>query len=54
MTSIVSALKDLVVYIDNLKDEIEKLEILKLTIQNVTYEFYNANVIKKLLNFNNY
>lgn len=49
-----SSLKDLVEYIDNLRDEIEKLDIIKLTIQNVNYEFYNANTIKKLLNFNNY
>ena len=50
----ISSLKDLVEYIDNLRDEIEKLDIVKMTIQNVTYEFYNANTIKKLLNFNNY
>jgi hypothetical protein len=49
-----SSLKDLVEYIDNLRDEIEKLDIIKLTIQNVNYEFYNANAVKKLLNFNNY
>ena len=48
------ALKDLVEYIDNLRDEIEQLDIIKSTIQNVTYEFYNANAVKKLLNFNNY
>jgi len=49
-----NSLKDLVDYIDNLKDEIEKLEITKMTIQNVSYDFYNSNTIKKLLNFNNY
>jgi len=49
-----SSLKDLVEYIDNLKDEIEKLDIIKMTVQNINYEFYNANAIKKLLNFNNY
>jgi hypothetical protein len=48
------ALKDLVEYIDNLRDEIEQLDIIKSTIQNVTYDFYNANAVKKLLNFNNY
>jgi hypothetical protein len=47
-------LKDLVEYIDNLRDGIEKLDIIKLTIQNINYEFYSANAIKKLLNFNNY
>jgi hypothetical protein len=49
-----TALKDLVEYIDNLRDKVEQLEIIKSTIQNVTYEFYNANTVKKLLNFNNY
>jgi hypothetical protein len=49
-----TALKDLVEYIDNLRDKIEQLEIIKSTIQNVTYDFYNANTVKKLLNFNNY
>lgn len=53
-TNYSNALKDLVVYIDDLRDKIEKLEILKMTIQNISYEFYNANNIKKLLNFNNY
>jgi len=47
-------LKDLVEYIDNLKDGIEQLDIIKMTIQNINYEFYNANAVKKLLNFNNY
>jgi hypothetical protein len=47
-------LKDLVEYIDNLRDGIEKLDIIKLTIQNINYEFYSSNAIKKLLNFNNY
>ena len=50
----ISGLKDLVIYINKLKGEIEKLEIIKSTIQNVTYDFYNANNVKKLLNFNNY
>ena len=49
-----ASLKDLVGYIDNIRDEIEKLDIIKLTIQNVSYDFYNANTVKKLLNFNNY
>ena len=49
-----TALKDLVEYIDNLRDKVEQLEIIKSTIQNVTYEFYKANTVKKLLNFNNY
>lgn len=49
-----SALKDLVVYIDDLRDKIEKLETIKMTIQNISYDFFNTNSIKKLLNFNNY
>jgi hypothetical protein len=48
------SLKDLVEYIDNIKDELEQLDIIKMTIQNINYEFYNANAVKKLLNFNNY
>ena len=49
-----NSLKDLVIYIDELRNKINELEILKVTIQNVTYDFYNANAVKKLLNFNNY
>ncbi len=47
-----NALKDLVDYIDELKEKIEKLEILRVTVQNVSYEFYNTNAVKKLLRFN--
>jgi len=49
-----NALKDLISYIDALKEKIEKLEILTLTIQNITQEFYYSNSAKKLLNFNVY
>jgi hypothetical protein len=49
-----NALKDLVIYVDDLKEKIEKLDILKVSVQNVSYEFYNTNNVKKLLNFNNY
>jgi hypothetical protein len=49
-----NALKDLVVYIDELMKNLENLDIIKLTVQNVSYEFYNTNNVKKLLNFNNY
>ena len=49
-----NALKDLVIYVDELKEKIEKLDILKVSVQNVSYEFYNTNNVKKLLNFNNY
>lgn len=47
-----SALKDLVIYINELKANLEKLEIHKIVDKNVTYEFYNSNNIKKLLKFN--
>lgn len=47
-----NALKDLVVCIDDMKLELEKLEIHKIVDKNVTYEFYNSNNIKKLLKFN--
>jgi Leucine-rich repeat (LRR) protein len=49
-----NSLKDLKEYIDKLNKNLEKLDITKHTIQNVSYEFYGANNIKKLLNFNNY
>ena len=48
------SIQDLVEYVDVLKDKIEKLEIIKMTIQNVSYEFYSTNSVKKMLNFNNY
>jgi len=49
-----AALKDLDIYLNDLSLKIEKLELLKLTIKNVSYEFYYSNNVKKLLNFNNY
>ena len=49
-----NSIKDLIVYINGLKEKIEKIDIVKMTIQNINYEFYNANAVKKLLNFNNY
>lgn len=48
------SIDDLKVYIDDIKLKIEKLEIIKMTVQNFNYEFYVSNNIKKLLNFNNY
>jgi hypothetical protein len=48
------SLEDVIQYTQELKSKIEKLEIVKLTVQNVSYEFYNTNAVKKLLNFNNY
>ncbi len=47
-----NALKELIVYIDEIKSEIEKLEVHKIVDKNVTYEFYNSNSVKKLLKFN--
>lgn len=49
-----NGLIDLKKYIENLNQNLEKLDVVKHTIQNVNYEFYSANNIKKLLNFNNY
>lgn len=49
-----SALKDLKVYVDDLSSKISELEIMQLTVQNITYDFYSSNSVKKLLNFNNY
>jgi hypothetical protein len=46
------ALKDLVEYVNVMKTELEKLEIHKIVDKNVTYEFYNSNIIRKLLKFN--
>lgn len=48
------SLKDLIEYTEDLKSKISKLDIIKMTIQNVSYEFYNTSAVKKLLNFNNY
>jgi len=47
-----NALKDVNQSIENLKLDLEKLEIHKIVDKNVTYEFYNSNNIKKLLKFN--
>lgn len=46
------ALIDLMVYIEEVKVEIEKLEVIKITDQMGTYEFYNSNATKKILSFN--
>lgn len=48
------SLKDLIEYTQDLNSKISKLEIIKMTVQNVSYEFYNTSAVKKLLNFNNY
>jgi hypothetical protein len=46
------ALKELVEYVNTMKTDLEKLEIHKIVDKNVTYEFYNSNIIRKLLKFN--
>jgi hypothetical protein len=46
------SLKELVDYVEIMKVEVEKLEIHKIVDKNITYEFYGANNIKKLLKFN--
>jgi translation initiation factor 2B subunit (eIF-2B alpha/beta/delta family) len=48
----VNSLKDLVEYIDEMKVELEKLEVIELEDKNVIYEFYNSSAVKKLLKFN--
>ena len=47
-------LNDLDVYLNALLKKIEKIELLKLTIKNINYEFYYSNNVRKLLIFNNY
>ena len=48
----INSLKELVIYIDEIKISIEKLEITQIEDKNVIYEFYNSNQVKKLLKFN--
>lgn len=48
----VNSLKELVDYIDNMKSELEKLEVHKIVDRNITFELYPANPVKKLLKFN--
>jgi hypothetical protein len=47
------ALKELDEYLNKIRSSIQKMEIIKLTIQNTSYDFVNSNLVKKLLNFNN-
>lgn len=46
------SLIDLVDYIDTFKKNIEKLDIIKVTDQMGTYDFFVSNNVKKLLSFN--
>jgi hypothetical protein len=48
------ALDELKNYVEKLKRNIEKIEIKKITVQNISYDFLNSNAVKKLLNFNNF
>lgn len=45
-------LEDLVLYVENIKKDVDCLEISKIVDKNVTYEFYSSNSIRKLLKFN--
>lgn len=47
-----NSLKELVEYIENMKVEVEKLEIHKIVDKNIVYELYNSNTIRKMLRFN--
>ena len=51
-TSYRNGLTDLVEYVENIKKDVEKLEVHKIVDKNVTYEFYNSNNVRKLLKFN--
>ncbi len=48
----VNALKELVIYIDELQVLIAKLDITEIEDKNVICEFYNSNQVKKQLRFN--
>lgn len=45
------SLKELIEYVDGIKVLVDKLEIHEIIDKNITYEFYNSNVIRKLLKF---
>lgn len=51
-TSYRNGLTDLVIYVENIKKDVEKLEVHKIVDKNITYEFYNSNIVRKLLKFN--
>ena len=48
----VIALKELVEYISEIKENIEGLEVHNIVDKNITVEYYNSNQVKKLLKFN--
>jgi hypothetical protein len=45
------SLGELVEYINNMKLELENLDIYNIVVQNITYDCYNSNTIRKLLKF---
>lgn len=45
------SLRELIEYVDGIKKLISKLEVHEIIDKNITYEFYNSNVIRKLLKF---
>jgi hypothetical protein len=47
-----NGLSDLVDYVENIKKDVEKLEVHQIIDKNITYEFYNSNNVRKLLKFN--
>lgn len=49
-----NAMFDLISYVDQLRAKMDKIETTKVTVQNMTNDYYNTNSIKKILNFNNY
>jgi hypothetical protein len=48
----VESLSDLYKYIDNIKNELESLELYTIIDKNISFELYSSNNIKKLLKFN--
>lgn len=47
-----NSLSELVDYINNIKAQVDKLEVHKIVDKNITIELYSSNSIKKLLKFN--
>ena len=45
------AIDDMVVYVDRIKEKIDLLEVFPYTNKVKTYDFYNSNQVKKLLEF---
>jgi hypothetical protein len=49
-----NALTDLVEYMSQVKSNLSKLDSHKINIQNLTFEVYSSNAVKKTLSFNYY